>query len=164
MSNSGIKYISALDKNQIEGMSGFDFSHFAQFDESKTEKLLENVFIKLDEQTYCKEVSAKQDRRFVLCFNPQTKNNKKLENAINEYNEFERAENQELLKITGAPRVRKKIDKFLKKSNFHGFAKAILEEKRVSVYTKKITKTVLNCQENNLLKLVENTVQDDNMS
>ena len=68
-----IKYISAMDKNQIEDISGLDFNQFSHLDpkyvDEQTEKL--EGFTKLNGNTYYREVVVKEKRRYVLCFNPQ---------------------------------------------------------------------------------------------
>ena len=68
-----IKYISAMDKNQIEDISGLDFNQFSHLDPKYVDEQTETLegFTKLNSNTYYREVVVKEKRRYVLCFNPQ---------------------------------------------------------------------------------------------
>lgn len=73
LEDSGIKYISAMDRNQIETLAGLDFSAFSHFDPEKIERQAEEMedFEKLNETTYYCEIKVEGKRRYILCFNPQ---------------------------------------------------------------------------------------------
>ena len=70
-----IKYISAMDRNQIQGICGtrVEFSQFSHFaPESIRERIEENKeFTKIDSNTYYREIKVEKKRRYILCFNPQ---------------------------------------------------------------------------------------------
>lgn len=68
-----IKYISTLDRNQIESISGFDFSSLRGLKVNPKEEALlhRHHFTKLNDSTYFKEIKQEGRRRYILCFNPQ---------------------------------------------------------------------------------------------
>ncbi len=68
-----IKYISAMDKSQLEGITGIDFGIFSFLDFKNVDAQandLEN-FTKLNKDTYYREAKVEGERRYILCFNPQ---------------------------------------------------------------------------------------------
>ncbi len=68
-----IKYISAMDKSQLEGITGIDFGIFSFLDFKNVDAQandLEN-FTKLNKDTYYREAKVEGGRRYILCFNPQ---------------------------------------------------------------------------------------------
>ncbi len=68
-----IKYITAMDKSQLEGITGIDFGIFSSLDSKNVDAQangLEN-FTKLNKNTYFSEVKLEGERRYILCFNPQ---------------------------------------------------------------------------------------------
>ena len=73
LEESGIKYISAMDRNQIETLAGLDFSAFSYFDPGNIENQADEMedFRKLSENTYYREIKVEGKRRYILCFNPQ---------------------------------------------------------------------------------------------
>jgi len=68
-----IKYISAMDKSQIIGITNTDFSVFSDFSSENVEKQVHKLtdFKKLNDNTYYREVKVEGGRRYILCFNPQ---------------------------------------------------------------------------------------------
>jgi transposase len=68
-----IKYISAMDRSQLEGITGLDFTIFSHLDPQNVEKQASKLtdFIKLNDNTYYREVKVEGKRRYILCFNPQ---------------------------------------------------------------------------------------------
>jgi transposase len=68
-----IKYISAMDKNQIEGITGLDFTKFSYLKPKNIEKQAGTLpeFIKINDDTYYREIKVEGKRRYILCFNPQ---------------------------------------------------------------------------------------------
>jgi transposase len=67
-----IKYISAMDKNQIEKTTGIDFNQFSSLDVNNIAHCDRHLpkFLKLNEITYYRDVIIKDKRRYILCFNP----------------------------------------------------------------------------------------------
>ncbi len=70
-----IKYITAMDRNQIKGICENDVS-FTEFSEFNVENIYEQIdknkaFTKIDKNTYYKEIKVENKRRYILCFNPQ---------------------------------------------------------------------------------------------
>lgn len=70
-----IKYITAMDKNQIESICGnrFGFDQFGQLTCDDITEFLENseLFGKVDKTKFCREIKVEGKRRYILCFNPQ---------------------------------------------------------------------------------------------
>lgn len=68
-----IKYISAMDKNQLEGITGLDFTMFAHLDAARVDEQVGELsgFTKLNKNTYYQECPVQDKRRYILCFNPQ---------------------------------------------------------------------------------------------
>ncbi len=68
-----IKYISAMDRSQLEGITGIDFTIFSNLDPTNVDKQAGKLtdFMKLNDNTYYREVKVEGKRRYILCFNPQ---------------------------------------------------------------------------------------------
>ena len=73
LENKGIKYISAMDRSQLEGITGVDFTAFSHLDPEHVNKQAGKLakFKKLNENTYFREFPVQNKRRYILCFNPQ---------------------------------------------------------------------------------------------
>jgi len=114
----GIKYISAMDKNQIEEITGLDFNQFSHLDPKHVDKQIDKLksFTKLNGNTYYREIVVKEKRRYVLCFNPQLfKDQRKARNqATIDFLAFVENLNNELLKAKKS-RQRDATDKKFKK-------------------------------------------------
>lgn len=71
----GIKYISAMDKNQIEGITGteLDVTQFSFLEPELVDKQFQRFsqFNKINNSTYYREIKVEGKRRYILCFNPQ---------------------------------------------------------------------------------------------
>lgn len=72
--SDGIKYITAMDRNQIEGIceEAVEFSNFSKF---TPKNIGENIkkqkhFTEINSTTYYREIKVEDDRRYILCFNP----------------------------------------------------------------------------------------------
>lgn len=68
-----IKYISAMDRSQLEGVTGIDFRKFSHLKVDRVEKQSNELaeFTKLNNNTYYREVKVEGERRYIICFNPQ---------------------------------------------------------------------------------------------
>lgn len=73
LETSQIKYISAMDKNQLESITGLDFTVFSHLDPDGTEMHETDLpgFAKLNNETFYREAKVVGERRYILCFNPQ---------------------------------------------------------------------------------------------
>lgn len=73
--SDGIKYITAMDRNQIEGICGTSvtFTKFSNFTPKNiVDKINEQLeFTEVNSTTYYREIKVEGDRRYILCFNPQ---------------------------------------------------------------------------------------------
>jgi len=95
-----IKYISAMDKSQLEGITGIDFGIFSSLDLKNVDAQaieLDN-FTKLNSNTYYREAKVEGKRRYILCFNPQLfKDQRKArEQAVENFRAFVDNLNSEL--------------------------------------------------------------------
>jgi transposase len=98
----GYKYISAMDKNQIERIAdNVDFYQYINFDLQKIEQQINETgdFTRLNDTTFYKEIKTDNQRRYILCFNPQLfKDQRKARaTAIENFREFVERLNEELL-------------------------------------------------------------------
>jgi transposase len=62
-----------MDKSQLEGITGLDFSKFSHLNTERVEAQAGELpgFIGLGTNTYCREMKCEGKRRYILCFNPQ---------------------------------------------------------------------------------------------
>ena len=138
LEGDGIKYISAMDKNQIENITEIDFSTFPDLNPKKINKQVDKLpeFKKINGNTYCREIKVDGKRRYILCFNPQLfKDQRKArEQAIANFRIFVTNLNLELL---GAKKSRQrkttysKFKKRLEKVKLSGFVDVALSIKHV---------------------------------
>jgi len=116
-----IKYISAMDKNQIEDITCLDFNQFSHLDPQHIDKQAEELegFFKLDGNTYYREVVVKENRRYLLCFNPQLfKDQRKArDESITYFNTFTDNLNAELLKAKKSRQQEATYKKFKKETS-----------------------------------------------
>ncbi len=143
LETSGIKYISAMDKNQIEAITKIDFSEFLHLTGQNIDteaKKLPN-FMELSKNLYCQEVKVIGERRYILCFNPQLfrDQQKTREDSLEELEEQLRVLNEELLHAQKSRTLKATNNKFkeqLKKGKLQDFVSISLEE----IWTRKETK------------------------
>jgi transposase len=66
------KYISAMDKDQIEGITGLDFSIFSHLEPEQIELQAQQLpeFTTLTDTTYYREIGVQNGRRYLLCLSP----------------------------------------------------------------------------------------------
>jgi transposase len=134
----GIKYISAMDKNQIENITEIDFTTFPDLDPKEIDKQLDKLpeFKKINENTYSREIKVDGKRRYILCFNPQLfkDQQKARQQAVANFRTFVTNLNLELL---GAKKSRQrkptyaKFKKRLEKIKLSGFVDVTLSIKHV---------------------------------
>jgi transposase len=123
-----IKYITAMDKSQICGITNIDFSIFSDFESGNIEKQAAGLtdFIKINENTYYREVKVENGRRYILCFNPQLfKDQRKArEQAIENFKLFADSLNTELKDAKKSRQRKAAYSKFkngIKKYKLTGF-------------------------------------------
>jgi len=131
---NGIKYISAMDKSQLEKITEIDFRQFSHLNSEKIEQQTEDLpgFSKLNSSTYYCETKVDGNRRYILCFNPQLfKDQRKARNqAIEDFRAFVADMNTELL---AAKKSRKhsstyaKFKKRLTSAKLTGFVDVVLK-------------------------------------
>lgn len=133
-----IKYISAMDKNQIEGISGLDFTTFSYLDPDQVDTQAENLaeFTKINEDTYYREIKVEGKRRYILCFNPQLfKDQRKARSqAVEDFRMFVNNLNEQLGEARNSRQYESTYEKFkrkLAKSRLNEFVDVTLEVKQV---------------------------------
>lgn len=153
LETNGVKYITAMDKNQIEEIAQIDFSPFATMSTENVASHMDQYpdFIKLDKITYCKEVRVLCNRRYVLCFNAQLfKDQRKArEEQLVNLELFVKEQNKELLqakKDRSQVATQAKFDTWLRKAALQGFVRVQFEEKYVPKQTKQMLKAIRSYQ------------------
>lgn len=150
-----IKYITAMDKNQIEDLAAkFDFSQFTTVNEDDVELLMgkHSDFIKLDNTTPIVKRSTWLviGAMFFVLMLSSSKIRKKLETEqIAKFEKFVEEQNQELLqaqKNRSQTATQERFTTNLRKGKLQGFIEVRLEEKYVPKHTKRMLKTVLTYQ------------------
>lgn len=119
LEGQGHKYISAMDRNQIENIAdNIDFSQFSCFHPDTIDRQIteNNDFTKLNDITFYKELKTENNRRYILCFNPQLfrDQRKAKEASIANYKEFVEELNKELLLAKNSRSEDTTRDKFIK--------------------------------------------------
>jgi len=119
LEEQGHKYISAMDRNQIEKIAdNIDFSQYSGFNPDKINQQINEStdFIKVNDTTYYKELKTENNRRYILCFNPQLfrDQRKAKEASIDNYREFVEKLNEELLFAKNSRSEDATRDKFTK--------------------------------------------------
>lgn len=130
LEQAGVKYISAMDKSQLEKISGLDFQQFSAIDPDHMDEGVP-LFTKLNDAAYYREVPGNEGRRYILCFNPQLFRDQRQarRQAITDLQAFVDMMNQELLAAKHSRRYQATYDKFkrrLVKAKLSGFAEVKL--------------------------------------
>jgi len=125
LEQDGVKYITAMDKSQLEKISGVDFQPFASLDPEPADELL-SAFTKLNDKTYYRDVTGEGNRRYILCFNPQLFRDQRRarRQAIADFIAFVETLNRELLAAKHTRQHKATYDKFkrqLVKAKLNGF-------------------------------------------
>ncbi len=133
-----IKYISAMDRNQIENITKIEFDQFADLLPEKIDEQVNKLpgFKKINDNTYAREIKIIGKRRYILCFNPQLfKDQRKArKQALADFKIFVNELNQELLEAKNSrkrPSTNNKFKKRLEKIKLNGFVKITLSKKYV---------------------------------
>ena len=115
-------YITAMDKNQLSGVEGFESEKFKNFTEETTEnETISKGLIRYDDSAYYKDLGVDDsDRRHILVFNPnllkdQRKAREKLTRMAEAALEEERRSLMEVKKSRNKKPTEKRIDKILEK-------------------------------------------------
>ena len=151
LEEAGIKYTTAMDRNQIENKTDLTLLDFDIKEENLEQKLDEFFFHKLNDSTFYREIKVDNERRYILCFNPQLFKDqvKSREQAIDEFQEFVDETNHELLNAKKS-RTKKgtysKFEKVLKKKKLNNFVDVNLEKIRVNNVTTYQGKVVIDLE------------------
>lgn len=118
LDQSHVKYISALDRNQIKGKTNFDFKSLEALSTEEVEERLISAdgFCKFNTITYYCEVTPQESsRRYILCFNPQLRNDQLTarQNGVERFRSEVRAINQELLRAKKTRSEQSTLKKFV---------------------------------------------------
>lgn len=138
LEDDNIKYISAMDKNQIETITGIDFTLFSYLNPEQVDEQADHLpeFKKIDKNIYYREIKVDDVRRYILCFNPQLfKDQRKArEKAIAYFRIFVGNMNAELAnakKSRQKEATYKKFKRRLEKAKLKGFVDVELHRKYV---------------------------------
>lgn len=138
LQEDNIKYISAMDRNQIEKITGIDFSAFSNLLAEKIAEQADKLprFTKIDKNTFYREIKVEGKRRYILCFNPQLfKDQRKArEQSLANFRIFVDNLNAELLAAKKSRQKKTTYAKFqkkLKRLKLSGFADVNLTRKYV---------------------------------
>lgn len=117
--NAEIKYISAMDKNQLETLTGLDFTLFKYLDPENVNEQAQKLpgFTKLNNDTWYREIKMENKRRYILCFNPQLfkDQHKARKQAIIDFHAFVDTLNTELLEAANTRQYKSTYNKFKKR-------------------------------------------------
>jgi len=148
-----IKYITAMDRNQIENICGIDFTKFKHLESDKVEEQARKLanFMHIDDRTYYREVKVEGKRRYILCFNPQLFKDQQRARfqAIENFRGFAKTLNAELLAAKNSRdkgATQKKFDQKLKKLKLSQFVNVRLRAKRLTINSSGKKRTVKTFQ------------------
>ena len=148
-----LKYISAMDKNQLEALSGIDLASLASSSREIIErKLQESALFKKYDTTYYHEISANDNaRRYVLCFNPQLfeDQGRARQESLERFRWAVRDTNSELLKASKSRdhvSTLKKFDQAMARYHVKDFVSIELTEKNLKRKTEDGVKIVRTYQ------------------
>jgi len=115
-----IKYISAMDKNQLETITDSNFTLFKHLNPENVNEQIKKMsdFTKLDNNdTWYREIKVENKRRYILCFNPQLfqDQHKARKQAITDFHAFVDNLNTELLEAVNSRQHKTTYDKFKKR-------------------------------------------------
>ncbi len=146
-----IKYISAMDRNQIENITEFDFSKFSHFTPQEVDEQIKKFsdFTKLNSTTWYHEVKVENKRRYILCFNPQLFKDQHAarKQAIVQFQAFVDDLNVELLEAKNSRQYKATYEKFkkrIRKAKLQSFVD--VELNRVYVKNSKNDKSIQTYQ------------------
>ncbi len=138
LERDNIKYISAMDRNQIENITEIDFTVFSNLVPENICKQVDNLaeFKKIDRNTFAREIKVEGNRRYILCFNPQLfKDQRKArEQALVNFRIFVNNLNNELLEALNSRQEQSTYTKFkkrLEKIKLSGFVDVKLSTRHV---------------------------------
>jgi len=129
-----IKYVSAMDKSQLEAITELDFQLFSHLDPDHIDKQASELsgFSNLNDVTYYREVKVHGQRRYILCFNPQLfKDQRETRNqAIADFRIYVKDLNAELLLAKNSRQQKSTYDKFKRRlisTKLNGFVDVVLD-------------------------------------
>lgn len=139
LENAEIKYISAMDRNQLETCTDVDFTNYLHFDPKNIDEQVCELtdFIRLDNNTYYREIKVKKGRRYILCFNPQLFKDQRnaRKQAIENFRVFASSLNAELLEAKKSRQRKATYRKFkhrITKHKLTNFVDVTLQIKHVT--------------------------------
>ena len=148
-----IKYITAMDRNQIENICEIDFTKFKHLESDKVEEQARKLanFIRIDNRTYYREIKVEGKRRYILCFNPQLFKDQQRARlqAIDNFRTFAKTLNAELLAAKNSrdkAATQKKFDQKLIKLKLSKFVNVRLRAKRLTINSSGKKRTVKTFQ------------------
>lgn len=149
-----VKYITAMDRNQIEAITGIDFTQFKHIEANKIGKQalkLPKFKMLNKDTTYYREIKVEGNRRYILCFNPQLFEDQRKARlqAVENFRIFAKTINAELL---GAKNSRdkgatyEKFNRKRKKMKLTQFVDVKLRTKELPRYSNDKKRTIRTFQ------------------
>jgi transposase len=133
-----IKYISAMDRNQLKAITNIDYAGETSEEVVKAIMASEK-FTKLSETTYYHEVKSGEGekRRYILCFNPQLCEDQRnaRRQAVSRFESSVRAINQELLEAKNSREEDCTLNKFKREMSIEqkGYLEVVLRQKNLKL-------------------------------
>ncbi len=119
LEDAEIRYVSAMDKNQLENITGIDFAAFSHLNPEHIGDQVKTLsgFTKLDDTAYYRETGIRNGRRHILCFNPEMFINRRgaREDAVSDFREFADRLNTELYEAKKSGKRKPTYEKFRKR-------------------------------------------------
>lgn len=123
-----IKYISAMDKSQVEPITGMHFEEYLDLTPDRVDAQARNLpgFHRLNNNSYYREVKVEGKRRFILCFNPQLFKDQRQarRQAVANFHSFVKDLNAQLREAKKSRQRRPTVEKFkrqMRKVKLTGF-------------------------------------------
>lgn len=146
ISEKGLKYISALDKDQIPTIEGIDFSIFTDLSSDNfKERLSKQGFLRYDESLYFRDLGLVGKQRYILGFNPALfKDERRCRSEkITSFEDFLAKKNKELSEATRSRNhettkqvIVNEVKRLKIKKYFHNPVLKEIEIKRTNEYGK----------------------------
>jgi transposase len=144
-----IKYISAMDKDQIEGLTEIDFDQFSHLEPHQIEQQVERLphFTKLTSALSYREIPVNGARRYILCVSPHLFKEQRhaRDNALKTFQRLVHELNAELRTAQKSRQHDATLKKFtspLQKAKLTDFVRVTLQPLDVTVETGKSTRDV----------------------
>jgi transposase len=116
LENEQIKYISAMDKSQLETVTGISFKSYHDLTPDRVDEQARTLpgFHPLNNDSYYREIKVEGKRRFILCFNPQLFKDQRQARqlAVDHFSTFVKDLNAQLREAKKSRQRKSTVEKF----------------------------------------------------